>query len=92
MTSECTGQLVLIWGDLIGNLIAMLLVKRGIAFSRATSSTLVPDMFFPQFFCHTVQSNSRVSQISKLVLTFLVMSEMQWKAVENVIFLVSGAS
>ena len=31
-------------------------------------------------------SNSRVCEISKIVLTFFMMSETQWLAVENVVF------
>ena len=46
----------------------------------------MPDMIFSSVFASHSASSSRVPEISKVVLTFLVMSETRWRAVENVVF------
>ena len=43
-------------------------------------------IFFPSLFTSYSASNSRVSEISEIILTFCTMSETQWEAVENVAF------
>ena len=39
-----------------------------------------------------IASNSRVSEMSKVVLTFFLMSETRRTAIDNVVFVVNGAS
>ena len=39
--------------------------------------------FFPSVFTSHSASNSRVSEVSKIILTFCMMSETRWMAVEN---------
>ena len=54
----------------IGNIIAMLRVKQDL-FSRATSSICAcPDIIFSSVFVSQSASNSGVSEISEVVLTF----------------------
>ena len=73
-------------------IITMLRVKRHF-FSRAISRTsfLTEEVkpqksLFPSVFTSHSAFNSRVSEVSKIVLTFLMMSEARWMAVEHVVF------
>ena len=50
------------------------------------------DIIFPSVFTSHIASNSRVSEMSKVVVTFFLMSETRWTADDNVVFLVNGAS
>ena len=43
--------------------------------------------FFPSVFTSHGASNSQVSEVSKILFMFFMMSEAQWTAVENVVFL-----
>ena len=47
---------------------------------------LPSDISFPSVFASHNASNSRVSEVSKVVLTFFMMSEARWTAVQNVVF------
>ena len=46
----------------------------------------MPDIIFPSVFASQSASNSSVSEISSVVLTFFMMPEKRWKAVEDVVF------
>ena len=75
---------------IIGNLITMLRVKRD--FFSTAISRILSDIIFPSVFSSHTASNSRVSEFSKIILRFCMMSEMRWTAVEKLYSLVSGAS
>ena len=70
--------------DFIGNLITMLWLKRDF-FSRAIPS-ISADIIFPSVFTSQSALNSRVFEVSKIILTFCMMSETHQEAFENVSF------
>ena len=53
-------------------------------FSPEPFRVLLSDIIFPSVFTSHRASISRVSEVSKIVLTFFMMSEKRWMAVENV--------
>ena len=64
-------------------LITMLWVKRDF-FPDSHFEYFCPT--FPSVFTSFSASNSRVSEVSKIVITFFMMSEARWREVENVVF------
>ena len=64
-----------------GNLIMMLHVRQDYF-----SPEPFRDIIFSSVFMSHDASNSQVSEVSKIVLTFFMMSEAQSAAVENVLF------
>ena len=63
----------------------MLRVKRDI-FSPERLRVLPTDINLPSVLTSHSASNSRVSEVSKTVLTFFMMSEEQWTTDENIVF------
>ena len=47
---------------------------------------LLSDIIFPSVFTSHTASSSQVSEVSKILFTFFMMSEVRWMGVENVVF------
>ena len=90
LTSSSTGEtyVILLFSErpITGNLITMLRVKRSI-FLQSHFKFFCLTSCFPSVFTSPSVSNSWVSNASKVVPTFFMMSGARWTADENTVFL-----